>query len=342
MKKALESNQLEKKIFSVAFIHNSPDQWVLDDREILSSSYVVNEVQFNRGSLVTLVLSIFRVISVVYRSDFVYYWFASHYSFLAATVAFLLRKPVLGVVSGYDIANRPDLNYGHLRGGINRITVQLTAKMSSKLLAVSNFTYSQIALNLPKMKVKSNVVYHGFKPLPKAQIKKKTYIVTSCAVTAHSLRLKGLDLFLQVAKNFSHHQFFLVGHIDTDFVATLEIPPNVLLAGKVENFSKSALLRDAAIYMQLSEYESFGCAMAEAMLNECYPLATRRGALPEVLGKCGRLVEVDLNEVSKALSEILAQGYFPYKPAREHIEKAFPLDARKDSILDLAKSVLPY
>ena len=340
MKEAVTDNQLENKVASVAFIHNSPARWVLDDRDILSAVYVVNEVQFNRKSLVDFIFSVFKTVNAVFRSDFVYYWFASHYSLLAAIVAFLLRKPVIGVVSGYDMADRPDLNYGHLRGGINRMAVLLTTRLSSRLLAVSDFTYSQVALNLPSMVKKTIVVPHGFKPLPKTPINKKAYIVTSCTVTAQSFRLKGLGLYLQVAKNFPQYQFFLVGSIDADFVAALEIPPNVVVTGSIDNFFNSSLLKDAAIYMQLSEYESFGCAMAEAMLNECYPLATRRGALPEVLGKSGRLVEADLGEICTALTQILAEGNFPYRQAREHIENAFPISARKKSILYLANTML--
>lgn len=340
MKEAVTGNLLENEVATVAFIHNSLDQWVLDDRDILSSLFVVNEVQFNRKSLVELAFSVFKVVNAVYRSDFVYYWFASHYSLLAALVAFLLRKPVIGVVSGYDMADRPDLNYGHLRGGINRIIVLLTTRLSSKLLAVSKFTYSQIALNLPEMLEKSVVVPHGFQPLSKAPVTKKAYIITSCAVTAQSLRLKGLGLYLQVAKMLPQYQFFIVGSIDADFVANLAIPANVIMTGRIDNFSNSSLLKDAAIYMQLSEYESFGCAMAEAMLNECYPLATRRGALPEVLGKSGRLVETDLGEICAVLTQILEQEKFPYRQAREQIEDTFPLAARKDSILYFANTIL--
>ena len=47
----------------------------------------------------------------------------------------------------------------------------------------------------------------------------------------------------------------------------------------------------AKVYCQLSYYESFGMAAAEAMLCECVPVVTRKGALPEVVGETGFYVE---------------------------------------------------
>ncbi|GLI36670.1 glycosyltransferase [Geobacter hydrogenophilus] len=316
----------------ILLIYNSRDRWVEDDIRILNERYRVSELFFDRSSFGKLIVFLFRALQLVVRCDAVVYWFASHYALVAALVAFVLRKPVAGIVSGYDMANRPDLGYGHLRGGINRSVVTATTSLSRLLFAVSDFTQNEVKKNLPQQAGKTILLHHGFHPQTCFR-EKKTYVLTACAVTGESLKLKGLELYLAVAQRFPTVQFVVAGKIDRQFVQSINIPDNVILAGSIKDFADSPLLQEAAVYMQLSEYESFGCAVAEAMLNECYPIVTRRGALPEVVGPCGDLVETDVGAISATLQSVLDKKPFPYKEARIRIEEVFPYSARRDKLL---------
>lgn len=317
---------------SVLLIHNSRDKWVEDDIRILSERYNVCELFFDRSSPGKLFVSLCRTIQLAVRCDAVVYWFASYYALIAALAAFVLGKPVAGMVSGYDMADRPDLGYGHLRGGINRLIVTATTRLSGLLFAVSDFTRNEVRKNLPQQTGKTMVLHHGFHP-PEGSREKKICVVTACAVAGESLKLKGLELYLEVARHFPAIPFVVAGKVDPLFVQSMNLPDNVILAGSVKNFADSTLLQEAAVYMQLSEYESFGCAVAEAMLNECYPIVTRRGALPEVVGPCGDLVETNVDAICTTLRSVLDRKPFPCREARLRIEEVFPYSARRDRLL---------
>ena len=54
--------------------------------------------------------------SAAARSDVVVIWFAGWHAILPATVGWLLRKPVVVITGGYDVANVPEAGYGMQRG----------------------------------------------------------------------------------------------------------------------------------------------------------------------------------------------------------------------------------
>ena len=58
------------------------------------------------------------MIGGVLRRDLVFAWFASWHTFFPVTLAWLLRKPSVLIIGGFDTANMPDIGYGHQRGGL--------------------------------------------------------------------------------------------------------------------------------------------------------------------------------------------------------------------------------
>src|SRR5918998_1859092 len=94
------------------FVHSRKASFVAIDREILAGRYEVEDLyQPNR------VPPLLSVIRGVLRADLVFGWFASWHTFLPVTLAWLLRKPSVMVIGGFDTANMPDISYGHQRGG---------------------------------------------------------------------------------------------------------------------------------------------------------------------------------------------------------------------------------
>src|SRR6266545_1158670 len=100
----------------IFFVHSGNETFVKLDREILSSfadvqdffvahKFPVGFIQYWRG---------------VWNSDIVFCWFASWNSFWALLIAKLLQKPSVLVIGGYDVANLPEADYGHQRGGIQK------------------------------------------------------------------------------------------------------------------------------------------------------------------------------------------------------------------------------
>ena len=88
----------------------------------------------------------------------------------------------------------------------------------------------------------------------------------------------------------------------------------------------------AKVYCQLSYYESFGVALAEAMACECVPVIADRGALPEVIGDVGFYVPYgDPEATAEAIGKALKSG--KGAEARERIKTMFSLERRRDEFI---------
>ena len=115
-----------------------------------------------------------------------------------------------------------------------------------------------------------------------------------------------------------------------------QAPANVVF---IENPSSEEILnwyRKAKAYCQLSRMETFGVALAEAMLCECIPVTTNFGALTEVAGDCGffvpfKNIEMTVAAIKTALS--LKTG----ATSRERIVNNFSLEKRELKIVELIR-----
>jgi glycosyltransferase involved in cell wall biosynthesis len=65
----------------------------------------------------------------------------------------------------------------------------------------------------------------------------------------------------------------------------------VLFPGELSREEKVRQMQECSIYCQVSDYEGFGLAIAEAMACGAPVLVSRVGAVPEVVGECGAYVE---------------------------------------------------
>jgi glycosyltransferase involved in cell wall biosynthesis len=80
----------------------------------------------------------------------------------------------------------------------------------------------------------------------------------------------------------------------------------IVRLGWVDSSQRAALLGDATLLAYPSRYEGFGFPPLEAMAAGVPVLATRAGALPEVLGEAASLVAVgDVDALAEALSILL-------------------------------------
>lgn len=66
----------------------------------------------------------------------------------------------------------------------------------------------------------------------------------------------------------------------------------VSFPGEIPREEKIRLMQECSLYCQVSQYEGFGLATAEAMACGAPVLVSRVGAVPEVVGECGFYVDV--------------------------------------------------
>jgi glycosyltransferase involved in cell wall biosynthesis len=324
----------------ILFVHNHPARFVVIDRELLAERWVVRE-WYQRTRRVDLP----ALARAVRRADLVFGWFASWHTFWPLTLARIFRRPAVLVMGGYDAANLPEIGYGHQRGGPARWVSRWMARQAAAVITNSEFSRREILQNLRLPADRVHMIYHGVPDsigaLPEAP--RDRLALTVGHVNRSNLNRKGHRLFVQAAREAPDVEFVLAGGWQDNAVDELRAMSvsNVTFAGRVDDADLQELYRRAAAYVQASQHEGFGMAVAEAMLGGCIPVVTRRGALPEVVGECGRYIDEESPRgVAAALMQALADGVSLRRAARERILDHFPIGKRREALAGLLESIL--
>ena len=168
--------------------------------------------------------------------------------------------------------------------------------------------------------------------------------MTVGVVNTVNLVRKGYREFVAAAAEVPDAEFALVGRWDDDAAQALQrsAPANVTLTGELTEEDLRRCLAEASVYVQASRHEGFGVSVAEAMLAGCVPVVTRAGALPEVVGACGVLVDVpaEPRALASAIREALEREPSAGAAARERVLHEFSLDARAGALNGLIDRAL--
>jgi glycosyltransferase involved in cell wall biosynthesis len=183
------------------------------------------------------------------------------------------------------------------------------------------------------------VIPHGldagrFHPGPQAV--RSSQVLTVASLKPDTVVRKGLHEYAAVAARLPQIPFLIVGPQDPTLAdeQRRQAPPNLRLLGPVYGEALIELMQASAVYAQLSAYESFGMALAEAMLCGCVPVVTNRGALPEVVGETGDIVPfANLDAYAQAFARALAAPPEVGEAARCHIKTTFSLQRRSEALL---------
>ncbi|HEX2160291.1 MAG TPA: glycosyltransferase [Thermoleophilaceae bacterium] len=325
----------------ILYVHSRKASFVAIDREILAERYEIDDL-YQPGRLPNPV----RVVTGVLRADLVFCWFASWHSFFPITLAWLLRKPSVQIIGGFDTANVPDIQYGHQRGGLRRWASRWIMRRATQLVTNSEYSRSEIAANTPFRPEDVTVVHHGvpdpFGPLD-TNTPRDRLALNVGAVDAGTLVQKGQIPFVEAASKLPDVRFVLAGKWLDDSVDQLRqiAGPNVELTGWLSDADLHGLYRRASVYVQASRHEGFGLAVAEAMLAGCIPVVMDVTAMPEVVGDAGILISSQSPDaVAAGIQEALQRGPDGARRARERITTEFPLQIRRDGILTVVAETL--
>jgi glycosyltransferase involved in cell wall biosynthesis len=314
------------------YVHSRKASFIAIDREILAERFEVEDL-YQPGRLPNLV----KVVRGVSRADVVFGWFASWHTFLPITLAWLLRKPSVLVIGGFDTANMPDIGYGHQRGGLRKHASRWMFRRATRLITHSNYSLSEIERNTPVPPSRVTVLHLGVPdPFQSDPGQKERMALTVGAIDHTTLVQKGQLPFVRAARELPDVQFVFAGKWLDDAVEELrkEAPPNVELTGWLSDDDLHAAYRRAAVYVQASRHEGFGLAVAEAMLAGCVPVVMNVTAMPEVVGDAGVLIESqDAAAVAEGVRRALALGPEAASRARGRILTTFPMERRREGIL---------
>ena len=329
---------IKKKIL---FVFQSPSVFVLKDLNILKLNYEVTAIQFDRPSRVLPLLLEIR------RTDLVFCWFGKLPAFFAVLFARIFRKKSIVVGGGDCVSARTQTGrpYEVFSNFWKGLLVRWLFKNTDKIFAVSEFSRAELLKNVGVKMGKTALVYHGFdeKTFIRGKSPKDKIAVTIGTLWKEDYIRKGYVHFIECARRMPDYIFYLVGPQMDSYLEKHEILPGnlrLLDRGLYGNFLIE-LLNLASVYVQLSEWETFGCAVAEAMLCECVPIVSRYGALPEVVGDCGFYVD-SFNPLE--VSAAVRTAYYRQKEigpkARKRIIEKFPLEKREEKLIALTGGVL--
>ncbi len=321
------------------FVHSRKASFVAIDREILAERYAIEDL-YQPGRWPNPV----KVIGGVLRADVVFGWFASWHTFFPITLAWLMRKPSVMIVGGFDTANMPDIGYGYQQGGIRRAASRWIMRRARRLATNSEYSLSEIERNTPIPPTRVRVIHHGVPdPFGEGPSAKEREALTVGAIDRTTLVQKGQLPFVEAAALLPDVRFTFAGKWLDGSVDELRARAgdNVNFTGWLSDDDLHAAYRRTAVYVQASRHEGFGLAVAEAMLAGCVPIVMNVTAMPEVVGDAGVLIESQApGEVAEGIRRALELGPDAAPRARERILTAFPMERRREGILQVVEDAL--
>jgi glycosyltransferase involved in cell wall biosynthesis len=323
----------------ILYVHSRKASFVAIDRDILAERYEVEDL-YQPGRWPNPV----KVIGGVLRADLVFGWFASWHTFFPITLAWLLGKPSVMIVGGFDTANMPDIGYGYQRAGLRQWASRWIMRRATRLATNSRYSLSEIERNTPIPPSRVRVIHHGVPdPFGEEPDPKEREALTVGAIDRTTLVQKGQIPFVDAAGLLPDVRFTLAGKWLDESVEELRgrAGENVEFTGWLSDADLHAAYRRAAVYVQASRHEGFGLAVAEAMLAGCVPVVMNVTAMPEVVGDAGVLIESqEPDEVAGGVRRALELGPDAAHRARERIVTEFPMDRRREGILAVVEDAL--
>jgi len=323
----------------ILYVHSRKASFVALDRQILAERFDVDDL-YQPGRAPNPV----KVLRGVLRSDLVFGWFASWHTFFPITLAWLLRKPSVLVMGGFDTANMPDIGYGHQQGGLRKHASRWIFRRADRLITNSSYSLSEIERNTPVPAARVTVVHHGVPdPFGEDPGPKERTALTVGAVDRGTLVQKGQLAFVRAARELPDVPFVLAGKWLDDAVEQLRAaaPANVEFTGWLSEEDLLERYRRAAVYVQASRHEGFGLAVAEAMLAGCVPVVVNTTAMPEVVGDAGVLIGSQRpQDVAEGVRRALEAGPDGARRARQRILRSFPMASRREGVLRVVEQAL--
>ena len=328
---------------SILFIYTNLSSFVKNDYEILVAENRVEKYHFLpvKGLFHNgwqFVRQFFFLLFFGWKFYLIYCWFADYHTFLPTLFAKLFRKKAIVVIGGYDVCRVRKLNYGAFCSPLRGWFCANSMKLATWILPVSNYVDRKAGVIAPHTKRKmiyncvsleSGTVF--------SSVKTDTILTVGLINNDRTFYLKGIDTFFATARLLPGFNFQVVGINRSKLSHKLgNLPMNVNLFEKVKHTELIDYYKNAKVYCQLSRSESFGLSILEAMTFGEFPVVTREGGMPEVVGDFGTVVERDPQLIADLIEHrILRDGIPDENAIRTHIEKFFTRKKRSDSLLDL-------
>ena len=269
-------------------------------------------------------------------SHAVYIWFADYYSFLPVLFARIFGKRSFMVEGGFDTVALPEFKYGsHVKAIRSKMSTYAMRHVDLNL-PVSETLTPEILQWAPDARVEH--LYTGLDEkefYPKGP-KENMILTVAGKLSPQRIKIKGIDWFVRVAKEFPDISFVIVGRGDGAQAELSPLPPNVKITGKLYDKDLLDYFQRAKIYAQFSIREGLPTAVMEAMLCECVPVGFNAGGIPVAIGEAGLIInEKKIADIKEAIHQALNDKNELGPKARNRVIKNFLIERREQRLLEL-------
>lgn len=345
----------------ILFIKTMNSTFIKRDEEILKKYYHISSHFFKPGNAFRMFLSqmqmIFWSIRNILKADLLYIWFADYHSLVPVLMANIFDKKSVILLGGMDAVKIPEVNQGvylrHFRGLCAKLSVRYCTHIitcDASLIETIN-TYAKdtpikagLKYLVEYFRTPFTVIPFGFDAKKwKASEKKHEKIVLTVAIISNinKLKLKGIDLLIEVARKLPEYKFKIIGAAQFgEKYLTQNKPGNMIVLGPVKNEELVPHYQQAKVYAQLSWSEGLPNVLCEAMLCGCIPVGSNVNGIPNAIGDAGFIVKKrNIEEVTTVLKQALEADSDLGRSARKRMQKLFSLEGRENKLIATIESL---
>jgi glycosyltransferase involved in cell wall biosynthesis len=346
---------MKKKLL---YFHNGKSSFVEKDISILSECFDLKEFEFKTKLKILVPFEFIRQILFLLRhltTKKSIVQFAGYHSFFPVILKKILGTKVLIILGGTDCVNFPSIKYGSFYKNPLRFFTSYSLHHASLLSPVdesliqyeyiyqnADFNGQGFLYHYPKIKTSYKVIYNGYNSSKwKMEKKNKNTFVTIGANlnSRFAFKLKGIDLFIELAKNIPDGTFYIVGGKSLK----QSIPSNMILLDNIPNHQLPDFLSDKQFYVQLSMSEGFPNALCEAMLSGCIPIVSSVGGMTMIVENCGIILEKkSIHELTMSVKKLMKdekETDILSKQSRKRISENFTIENRAEKLIKLIQNL---
>jgi len=330
---------MKRKI--LLFVKKSDSTFVLQDEKILNKYFTVKSIKYGFEPGLKTIYNQIRLflwlVKNIWSAHFVYIWFADYHSFLPVLFGKIFKKKSILILGGYDVTYIPELKYGSFSNPLRSFCTKYSMRNATINLAVSDYVKGEALKKVPTANIKvcyNCVSEHYFYPIK--NIKEKIVLTVGTVNTLQRIKIKGLDFFCEIAKKIPDYKFIIIGTGKNAKRYLKNISNNLEILDKIEHKKLLNYYQRAKVYCQFSMVESFCVTLAESMLCECIGVVRDVGALKEIIGNHGFILEQkNVDKAVELVKQAMNSDRSLGEKARERIISNFSIQEREKKLSKL-------
>jgi glycosyltransferase involved in cell wall biosynthesis len=347
----------------IIYFKTSNSSFVLTDKRILEKSFDVTTYHINNKNGFYYVFSLLKLFLFLlfkgWRAKVYFIRFADWHTALLALFCKFYNKKLVIVVGGFDAFHLPEYGYGVYHNKFRGLCARYALRNANAILPnspclIENInTYAAaepirggIRYFEPRIKGRIVVVYNGFDLTYWAnvqRVEKKDVIITVAIVNnLRTFYLKGVDSFIELARQMSGRKFKIIG-LNKTFLKRnkINIPSNLEVIDFLEHRELLRHYLEARVFCLFSLTEGMSNVLCEAMLCECIPVGSNVTFIPEIIGDTGFIVKhKNIEEIKQKVEEALRSRPQLGKMAKQRIIDNYSLESRENALTAIIEGML--